>query len=142
MSKHSKLLLLMVAAVAYGATIAAETSPRSIHWMSGERLLALLQPVGPAAVPWVPGSKLTREELAAHHTVANTEYVRGYVAALHDASEGKSWCYNSTYKSPKPDTFWDESRWGVAKLTPAQLKRNAADLLDEIWRQKWPCPSS
>jgi hypothetical protein len=116
---------------------ATEPAPR----MTGERLLERLENIDPAMVAWGPNSKGTREELAYLQTVRNIEFVQGYVAALYDATEGRDWCYNPKYKSPKPDTFWDESRWGLHRLPPAQLKRNAADLLVAIWREKWPCVS-
>lgn len=107
--------------------------------MTGESLLKRLEGVDPATVPWKPDSNFSREELAYLHTVTNVEYVQGYIAALYDATEGKAWCYSTKYKVPKPDTFWDESQWGLNRFPPAQLKRNAADLLVEIWREKWPC---
>lgn len=107
--------------------------------MTGERLLKLLDGADPASVPWSPDSNVSREELAYLHTVTNVEFVQGYVAALHDATEGKVWCYDAKHKVPKPDTFWDESRWGLGRLSQTQLKRNATDLLVEIWREKWPC---
>jgi hypothetical protein len=110
--------------------------------MTGERLLKQLERVDPASVPWGPNSNVSREELAYLHTVTKVEFVHGYVDALYDATEGKAWCYNAKYKVPKPDTFWDESRWGLHRLSPVQLKQNAADLLVEIWREKWPCPAN
>jgi hypothetical protein len=114
---------------------ATEPVPR----MTGARLLDRLESVEPAKVAWGPESKASREELAYLQTARNIEFVQGYIAALYDATEGKDWCYNSKYKSPKPDTFWDESRWGLYRLPPAQLRRNAAELLVAIWREKWPC---
>lgn len=145
MPKHSHFLLyLLVAATGcYASAEAAEPAMQpATPWMTGQRLLTLLEPVSPDAVSWSSDSKFTKDELAVHYTTANVEYVRGYIAALHDATEWKSWCPNPQYKVPKPDTFWDESRWGLASLSPAQLQHNAADLLVDIWRRKWPCPSS
>lgn len=133
-----RAVVLLALALAAPTMQAAAPAPR----MTGERLLKRLASVDPATVPWGPASKGSREELAYVHTVTNVEFVQGYVAALYDATEGKAWCYNAKYKVPKPDTFWDESRWGLHRLSPAQLQRNAADLLVEIWRDKWPCPPS
>jgi hypothetical protein len=131
-------ILLFALALAIPPSQAVSPAPR----MSGERLLKRLESVNPASVPWGPDSKVSREELAYIHTVSNVEFVQGYIAALHDMTEGKDWCYNAAYKVPKPDTFWDESRWALHRLSPAELKRNAADLLVEIWREKWPCATN
>lgn len=137
MPKHSHYLLFLL--ITAGAAYSVKATDAPTHWMTGEHLLKRLEPVDPATVPWRPDSKWSREELAEQQAVVNTEFVRGFVAALHDATEGRSWCFNHAYKVPKPDTFWEESRWGLARLAPAQLKGNAADLLVDIWRQKWPC---
>jgi hypothetical protein len=109
--------------------------------MTGARLLQKLEPVRPQDVPWTPQSRVSREELAALHTHTNVEYVRGYVAALHDATEGKTWCFDTAHQVPNGGDFWDASRWGLAALTKDQAQRNAADLLAAIWRAKWPCPT-
>lgn len=111
-------------------------------WMTGEQLLRKLDEVSPQDVPWTPQSSVSREELAALHTYSNVEFARGYVHALHDATEGKAWCFNNKHLTPNPSDFWDESRWGLARLSPEQKKRNAADLLPAIWRAKWPCPAT
>jgi hypothetical protein len=110
--------------------------------MTGERLLKLLEPVDASAISPDPAGKFSREELASLRTTRNVEFVQGYLAALYDETEGKAWCYNAKYKVPKPDAFWDESRWGLHRFAPADLKRNAAQLLVEVWREKWPCPSN
>lgn len=108
-------------------------------WVTGEQLLRKLEAVKPQDVPWTPNSGVSREELAAMHTHTNIEYVRGYIEALHDATEGKAWCYSDKYQAPNPETFWDESRWGLGRLTAAESKRSASELLPAIWRAKWPC---
>ena len=112
-----------------------------IHGVSGEDLLRDLEKVDPAAVPWTPESTISREELAYHYTVRNVEFVRGYIAALRDATQGTEWCVNTRYKDPKPDTLWDQSRLGLEELSKTRLKENAAALLIELWRAKWPCSS-
>ena len=134
--KHAAVVLALTFALP--STQAVTPAPR----MTGESLLKRLEGVDPATVPWKPGSNFSRGELADLHTVTNVEYVQGYIAALYDATEGKAWCYSTKYKIPKPNTFWDESRWGLNRLPLVQLKRNAADLLVEIWREKWPCLAS
>lgn len=121
-----------------GAVLAAPSN--GAPWMTGARLLGKLEPVSPQAVPWTPKSNMSREELAALHSHANLEYVRGYVEALHDATEGRVWCYDARHEIPNPEDFWNESRWGLANLPVDQRKRNSAELLPEIWRAKWPCP--
>lgn len=130
--------LLLVLVLAGSACQADAPAPR----MTGERLLKKLEPIEAASISPDPAGKFTQEELASVHTMRNVEFVQGYLAALYDETEGKAWCYDPKSKTPKPDTFWDESRWGLHRLTPAQLKRNAADLLVEVWRGKWPCPSN
>jgi hypothetical protein len=113
-----------------------------VSWMTGARLLKKLEPVSPQDVPWTPKSAVSREELAALHTNTNIEFARGYVAALHDATVGKTWCFDAQHQTPNDEDFWDTSRWRLAGLPVDQRQRNAAELLPEIWRAKWPCPSS
>lgn len=133
-----RALMLLALALAVPACRADAPAPR----MTGERLLKLLEPVDVAEISPDPAGKFTREELASLRTMRNIEFVQGYLAALYDETEGKAWCYNAKYKIPKPDTFWDESRWGLHRFASADLKRNAANLLVEVWREKWPCPSN
>jgi hypothetical protein len=133
-----RALLLHVLILAGPACLADAPAPR----MTGERLLKKLEPVEAAAISPDPAGKFTREELASLHTMRNVEFVQGYLAALYDETEGKTWCYDPKSKTPKPDTFYDESRWGLHRFTPTQLKRNAAALLVEVWSEKWPCPSN
>lgn len=133
-----RAMLLLVLMLIAPACVADAPAPR----MTGERLLKKLEPVEAAAVTPDPTGKFTREELASVHTTQNVEFVQGYLAALYDETEGKAWCYDPKSKTPKPDSFYDESRWGLHRLTPTQLKKNAATLLVEVWREKWPCPSN
>ena len=125
-----------------GAVFALPASAQHANvapWVTGEQLLRKLDAVSPQQVPWTPHSGVSREELAAMHTHTNIEYVRGFVEALHDATEGTTWCYSDKYQTPNPENFWDESRWGLGRLTAAERKRSAAELLPNIWRAKWPC---
>jgi hypothetical protein len=111
-------------------------------WMTGERLLQRLEKADPATVPFAPGGVLPTRQLAAEHRdMLNHEFVEGYLNAAHDATEGHSWCFNERYQVPNYQDFWDESVWGLRRLSPVQLKRSAVDLLAEIWRAKWPCPA-
>lgn len=137
-----RALLSVVAVVAAILAFPVAAQRASIApWVTGEILLKKLEPVSPKDVPWSPQSGVTREELAAIHTHTNVEYVRGFIDALHDATEGKAWCYSDKYQVPKPAAFWDESRWGLGRLPATERKRSASELLPEIWRAKWPCPS-
>lgn len=133
--RNGRLLLGLALALASAVCQADAPAPR----MTGERLLQRLEPVNPANVSVGPSSKLNREEFASVRSMNNVEFVQGYLDALYDATEGTSWCYDAKSKTPKPDTFWDESRWGLHRLSADQLKRNAASLLVEIWSAKWPC---
>jgi hypothetical protein len=132
-----RALLALFLVLVGPACLADAPAPR----MTGERLLKKLIPIEAKTMSPDPTGKLTQAELASLHTMWNVEFVQGYLAALYDETEGKAWCYDAKSKTPKPDTFWDESRWGLHRLTAIQLKQNAATLLVEVWRQKWPCPS-
>ena len=125
-----------------GLAVVAPYSHAGTHFprMTGARLLERLVPVDPASAA-SSSSVAANDRVAYLRTRNNIEFVEGYLAALHDATEGTVWCYNSSQKNPKPDTFWDESRWGLNALPPFRLKENATDLLLEIWRKKWPCSS-
>lgn len=98
-------------------------------WMTGELLLKM--------VTYRAGVKnnfdLTPDEYV------NAERARAYIEGVHDMSEGKAWCYSRRYE-PGPDALLDDIYVGLRKLPPQLLKRNAADLIVEIWRKKWPCP--
>jgi hypothetical protein len=136
MREHRALFLALVLMTLAGQPHRATAGP----WITGERLLERLTPVAPANVTMSPASALpTRELVAEHQTMMNREFVQGYIEAVHDATEGKAWCFNESYQTPSLDTLWDESRQGLRRLSAAQLERNASELLVELWRQKWPC---
>jgi len=69
----------------------------------------------------------------------NAERARAYIEAVHDMTEGKSWCFSKRYQ-PGPDALLDDIYAGLRKLSPRQLKRNASELIPAIWAKKWPCP--
>lgn len=114
----------------------------AIAWMTGEGLLRLLTPVAPADIA-APANATAqdRQQLADALSVQNARIFEGYITAVHDATEGKSWCENRTIKSPKAETLDAVSREGLWSLPSNQLKRNASDLLIEIWRERWSCPA-
>lgn len=108
----------------------ATAQPISVApWMTGERLLKM--------VTFAPGSKgnfdLTPEQYL------DAQRARFYIEGVHDKSEGKSWYYSARYQ-PGPDALLDNIYAGLRKLPRAQLKRNASDLITEIWAATWPCP--
>lgn len=136
MRKRVALFLALTVAVTVSQAQRPATAPR----MTGERLIVKLTPVDPASITPNPRSVLTATDLAEYRGITNREFVEGYISAVYDATEGRTWCRNEKNRTPKPDTLWDESRFGLHRLPPEQLKRNAAELLVEIWREKWPCP--
>ncbi|MFL6672405.1 MAG: Rap1a/Tai family immunity protein [Massilia sp.] len=116
----------LVAVALSGTALAQPVS--QVPWMTGERLVQLT-----TAAPGAKGNfDLTREQYRDH------ERVRNYVEGVHDATEGKDWCYSEKYH-PGPSALQEDAVWGLRKLPPDQLKRNAADLIVGIWRKKWPC---
>lgn len=114
----------------------------AIAWMTGEQLLRLLTPLELSDMPAHPGTTLSaRREMADRLSVQNARLFEGYLIAVHDSTEGKTWCENRKINSPKAETLDSVSREGLWRLPPEQLKRNAADLLVEIWSVRWSCPA-
>jgi len=110
-----------------------------IPWMTGARLVELLGDVDQAKVHWGPDSPFRSRAIAAEYFgMANREFVHGYIQAVHDATEGKAWCWSEKYK-PKPDELEADARLALLRMPDTQLKRNAADLIVEVWRKTWPC---
>ena len=134
-----RALLLIVTALALPAFAQhANTAP----WMTGERLVRLLGDVDPATIHWTPESPFRTRALAAdYRNLANGEFVHGYIQAVHDATEGKVWCWSDKYQ-PHPDELETDARHSLQQMSDAQLKRNAADLIAEVWRKRWPCPDA
>jgi hypothetical protein len=107
-------------------------------WMTGERLVKLFEPTGPEKIV-VYGNGFTKEEIAEHMTVTNRDRGQAYIDGVHDATEGVAWCYSEKYR-PAPMELSSDVIWGLRAMPPVQLKGNAAELLADIWRKKWPCP--
>jgi len=129
------LLCLTLAAPASKAQRASE-----VPWMTGARLVKLLGNVDTRDVNWTPESPVRSPgELAKYFDRLNGEFVIGYIYAVHDASEGKAWCW-SQYK-PKPHELIEDAKYALQRSTDEQLKRNAADVIVEHWRKRFPCPS-
>jgi hypothetical protein len=99
-------------------------------WMTGERLLRMVT---------FPTAARGNFDLT-HEQYLDAQRARYYIEGVHDNTEGKSWCYSTRHR-PGPDALLDNIYSGLRKLPPAQLKRNASDLITEIWAQRWPCPN-
>lgn len=108
------------------AALTARAEPPAPVYMTGERLLGLL------AIPPESVGNLT----PAQENDLDRAY--RYMDGVHDATTGKEWCDNQPH-FPKPDVIYSEAGKGLKTLPPAALKRNAAHLLVEIWRRRWPC---
>jgi hypothetical protein len=121
--RHFLALLALVA-----PTVLAQ--PVSVApWMTGERLIEL--------AAWPAGAKDNHDLTPAQYL--NQQIAKLYIHGVHDATEGKAWCYSAKYR-PKPDVIEDAALDALRALTPEQRKRNAADLIEEAWRRRWPCP--
>jgi hypothetical protein len=108
-------------------------------WMTGARLVKLLGNVDPASVNWTPAHPIRSRALAADYIdMLNRESFHAYVLAVHDATEGRCWCWSDKYR-PKPHELEADAREALQRMPDEQLKRNAADLIVEVWRARWPC---
>jgi hypothetical protein len=134
----------MRALLAVGLTLAGACNAQPASetpWMTGHRLVKLLGNVDPATVNWTPdGPFRTRALAAEYQDVRNREFARGFIHGVHDATEGKTWCWSTKYM-PAPDELEEDARRALQHMSDTQLKRNAADLIAEVWRMRWPCPS-
>lgn len=136
-----RIAIVLLSSVAFVAPASAQHAD-VLPWMTGERLLKLLGNVDPRTLNWTPDSPFrTRAVSAEQLDRVNAEFVRGYIQAVHDATEGKAWCWSDRYH-PKPDELEDDARNALQRMTSAQLKRNAADLVTEVWLKQWPCPAA
>jgi hypothetical protein len=94
----------------------------------------------PTVAPYLTGAELVRK-LASPQEAHDAEL---YIKGAHDATERKLWCLRDrSWKAPPKMRSPDLQAFalnGLRALPPAQLKRNAADLLLELWQDKWPCP--
>lgn len=121
---------------------ASNAQPAAVTpWMTGARFVKLLGNVDPATVNWTPDSPFRTRAIAAEfEDVRNREIVHGFIQGVHDATEGKGWCWSARYK-PAPDELENDVRSALQQMSDTQLKRNAADLIVEVWRARWPCPA-
>jgi Rap1a immunity proteins len=104
----------------------------------------LAQPV--TIAPWMTGQRLVEMyEGRKSYETESAEKLRemladAYVDGVHDATEGKGWCYSYKYK-PKPTTIHEHVIWDLRAMPAEQLKRNAADLIVELLSKRYPCPA-
>jgi hypothetical protein len=67
-----------------------------------------------------------------------------YIKGAHDATERKEWCFadrsGKAPAKPRPPDLQSFVLNGLRALPRAELKRNAADLILQLWQDKWPCP--
>ena len=97
---------------------------RVAPWMTGQRLVALYE-------TRKPGETESAEKM--RQLIAES-----YVNGVHDATEGKGWCYSEETR-PKPDTIQEHVIWDLRTTPPGQLSRNAADLIVELLHMRYPC---
>jgi hypothetical protein len=94
----------------------------------------------PAAAPWLTGAQLLQRLGRPTEAAAAEDYIQG----VHDATEHKDWCYAGPNGKPlpkqRPVDLQTRILAGLRALPQNQLKRNAAQLVVEIWQDKWPCP--
>jgi hypothetical protein len=119
--RHVRHFLLLALS---GTAIAQPVS--QAPWMTGVHLLELY-----AAPPGPPSE-------ATVHQYIESRSAQLYLHGVHDATEGKEWCYDRKYR-PKPDVIEEVALSSLRALSSDQLKRNAAELIVEAWRKKWPC---
>ncbi|MGJ7914814.1 Rap1a/Tai family immunity protein [Massilia sp. LXY-6] len=98
-----------------------------------------LQPI-PAEAPWMTGAQLLQKLSKPAEAMAAEDYIRG----VYDATEHKDWCHagpnGKALAKPRPVDLQAKVRAALGALAPAQLKRNAAELVTEAWQDQWPCP--
>lgn len=123
------------------ALVAAAMPASAASWLTGEQLVKLLANADPASVDWTDDSPFRTRAIAAQYLdMSNGEFVRGYIQAVHDATEGRDWCAGKQVR-PLPHELADDARRALQRMPAAQLKQNAAELITHAWRQKWPCSS-
>jgi hypothetical protein len=114
--------------LALAATTCSAQQVRQAPWMTGADLVKLFEHTSGAT------SRTSATAVEQLHQYQAEAYLNG----VHDATEGKDWCYSTKY-SPHQDELWAEALWGLRALPPDQLRRSAAELVVEVWRKKWPC---
>lgn len=138
MSGRRLTQLILLAALVPGMPLSQAQPVSTAPWMTGERLVKLMGNANAADVTWTPDSPFRSKALAAEYRdMLNGQFVQGYIHALHDATEGREWCWSQ--HKPKPDTLISAAMDSLQRMPDVQLKRNAAELVVEVWRKTWPC---
>ena len=127
---------LILLGLALGTSCAAQ--PVTVApWMSGESLVQLYAGGDISDIQGSYGRFTQEDRIDVRHRISK-ERAEAYVDGVHDATEGKLWCYSQVTR-PKPGTLHEEVLWALRAMPADQLKRNASDLIVETWRRKWPC---
>ena len=106
--------------------------------MTGEHLVKLMGNIDHRTVNWTPDSPFPSRAIAAEYLdMVNGEFVHGYIQAVHDASEGRDWCWS--HSKPKPHILIEDVRRHLQQMATAKLHRNASALIVEYWRDQFPC---
>lgn len=119
--------VLFLAVIASTVPVAAQpVSERP--WMTGQQFVEL------SAWPEGAHSNIDLTPLQA----MNQELAKMFLVGVHDATEGKDWCFSVRAK-PKPDTLRDQAIRSLRSMNQQQLRRSATELVVEVWRAKYPC---
>lgn len=107
--------------------------------VTGEYLVGRLGNIDPVTVSWTPDSPFRTQAIAAEYLeMSNREFVRGYIRAVHDATEGTGWCANGS-RRPLLHELDADARQALQRLPRAELSKNAATLIVNVWKKTWPC---
>lgn len=92
-----------------------------------------------AAVPRVTAEALVNGTGSTDDTpfsVAERQYLSGYLAGVADTLEGKLWCDKGRVKTVEIDA---DVLWALKDMPKEKLHVNAAILVGEVLRRKYPC---
>lgn len=133
---------LVLAGLLVAAMPCSAQSARALPLVTGAQLVKLLGNVDARSVNWASDSPFTSRAAAAEYLdMANGEFVHGYIQAVHDATEGTAWCWSERYR-PLPHELEADARQALQRMSAAELKRSAAQLIVQVWQSRWPCPSN
>jgi hypothetical protein len=68
----------------------------------------------------------------------NSERARLYIDGIHDSTMNRRWC-PSKHHPAAPGVMQEAVVTALRAMTPTTLTRNAAELVTEVWAQRWPC---
>jgi hypothetical protein len=122
MKSAISVALILSLAPPIGLAQSAQVAPR----MTGQQLVDQFRGP-PEEYGKMSGRTFTYHQLA-----------QGYLDGINDATEGKLWCYSGRWK---PDERDHALILEMSKLPPDVLKGNAAPLVLDFLRKKYPCPA-